>query len=95
MAGFTGVCTLWNSAVAKRVRNWNEPAHADCGEISDWSTAGTIHELRLRLGHECLNSHVDKLTQSLLARAFRGHLVSQDPTDEPAENYWSASASGM
>ena len=29
-------------------------------------------------------SQVDKLTPSLLARAFRGHLVPQDPTDEPA-----------
>ena len=28
---------------------------------------------------------VDQLTPSLLARAFRGHLVLQDPTDEPAE----------
>ena len=28
---------------------------------------------------------VDQLTSSLLARAFRGHLVPQDPTDEPAE----------
>jgi type I restriction enzyme S subunit len=27
---------------------------------------------------------VDKLTSSLLARAFRGHLVPQDSTDEPA-----------
>ena len=30
-------------------------------------------------------AQVDKLTPSLLARAFRGHLVPQDPTDEPAE----------
>jgi type I restriction enzyme, S subunit len=30
-------------------------------------------------------AQVDKLTPSLLARAFRGRLVSQDPTDEPAE----------
>ena len=29
-------------------------------------------------------AQVDKLTPSLLARAFRGHLVPQDPTDEPA-----------
>ncbi len=29
--------------------------------------------------------HVDKLTQSLLAKAFRGELVPQDPNDEPAE----------
>lgn len=27
----------------------------------------------------------DKLTQSLLAKAFKGELVPQDPNDEPAE----------
>ena len=29
-------------------------------------------------------AHVNKLTQSLLAKAFRGELVPQDPNDEPA-----------
>lgn len=29
-------------------------------------------------------AHVDKLTQSILAKAFRGELVPQDPNDEPA-----------
>lgn len=29
-------------------------------------------------------AHVDKLTQSLLAKAFRGELVRRDPNDEPA-----------
>jgi type I restriction enzyme S subunit len=29
-------------------------------------------------------AHVEKLTQSILARAFRGELVPQDPNDEPA-----------
>ena len=29
-------------------------------------------------------THVDKLIQSILAKAFRGELVSQDPNDEPA-----------
>ena len=29
---------------------------------------------------------VDALTPSLLARAFSGQLVPQDPNDEPAEN---------
>jgi type I restriction enzyme S subunit len=28
--------------------------------------------------------HIDKLTQSILAKAFRGELVPQDPNDEPA-----------
>ena len=27
---------------------------------------------------------VDRLTQSILAKAFRGELVPQDPNDEPA-----------
>src|SRR2546430_17223704 len=29
-------------------------------------------------------AHVGKLTQSILAKAFRGELVAQDPNDEPA-----------
>jgi type I restriction enzyme, S subunit len=29
-------------------------------------------------------AHVDKLTQSILVKAFRGELVPQDPNDEPA-----------
>jgi type I restriction enzyme S subunit len=30
-------------------------------------------------------AYVEKLTQSILAKAFRGELVPQDPNDEPAE----------
>lgn len=29
-------------------------------------------------------SRIDHLTQSILAKAFRGELVAQDPNDEPA-----------
>src|ERR1041385_7335402 len=29
-------------------------------------------------------AHVDKLKQSILAKAFRGELVPQDPNEEPA-----------
>ena len=34
---------------------------------------------------ESAQSRMEKLTPSLLAKAFRGQLVPQDPTDEPAE----------
>ena len=40
-------------------------------------------QLELRLAKA--RGQVDKLTPSLLARAFTGKLVPQDPTDEPAE----------
>jgi type I restriction enzyme S subunit len=30
-------------------------------------------------------AQIDKLTQSILAKAFRGELVPQDPSDEPVE----------
>ncbi|MHB9024023.1 MAG: restriction endonuclease subunit S [Armatimonadota bacterium] len=30
-------------------------------------------------------THIDRLTQSILAKAFRGGLVPQDPNDEPAD----------
>jgi len=35
--------------------------------------------------YEKAKAHVDKLSQSILAKAFRGELVPQDPNDEPAE----------
>jgi type I restriction enzyme S subunit len=40
-------------------------------------------QLELRLAQA--RGQVDKLTPFLLARAFAGQLVPQDPTDEPAE----------
>ena len=41
-------------------------------------------QLEQRLAQAC--RQVDQLTPSVLARAFAGQLVPQDPTDEPAEN---------
>lgn len=38
----------------------------------------------LEARYRTAKAHIDKLTQSILARAFRGELVSQDPSDEPA-----------
>lgn len=40
-------------------------------------------------------AQVDTLTPSLLARAFRGHLVPQDPADEPAEKSLERIQSGL
>lgn len=34
---------------------------------------------------EAAKKRVDKLTQSILAKAFKGELIPQDPNDEPAE----------
>ena len=34
--------------------------------------------------YEKAKAHVDKLTQSILAKAFRGELVPQDPNDPSA-----------
>jgi type I restriction enzyme S subunit len=38
----------------------------------------------LEARYRTAKAHVDKLTQSILAKAFRGELVPQDPNDEPA-----------
>ena len=40
---------------------------------------------RLDARHATARKRVDQLTPSLLAKAFRGELVPQDPKDEPAE----------
>lgn len=37
-------------------------------------------EARVKTAQSC----IDRLTQSILAKAFRGELVPQDPNDEPA-----------
>jgi type I restriction enzyme S subunit len=42
-------------------------------------------ENQLRLQHASLKSKLDSFPQALLAKAFRGELVEQDPNDEPAE----------
>lgn len=40
---------------------------------------------RLETRYQTSRAQVDKLTPSMLAKAFRGELVPQDPNDEPAE----------
>jgi type I restriction enzyme S subunit len=48
-----------------------------------------VHELfaladQLEARYAKAKAHVEKLTQAILAKAFRGELVPQDPNDEPA-----------
>jgi len=43
-----------------------------------------IQNLESRFNIDGLVSLVGKLNQSILAKAFRGELVPQDPNDEPA-----------
>ena len=40
---------------------------------------------KIEVRYKTAQSQVDKLTQSILAKAFRGELVPQDPNDEPVE----------
>lgn len=40
---------------------------------------------KLEVHYHKAKARIDKLSQSILAKAFRGELVSQDPNDEPAE----------
>lgn len=40
---------------------------------------------QLEARYTTAQAQIDKLTQSILAKAFRGELVPQDPNDEPAE----------
>ena len=40
---------------------------------------------KLEVHYQNAKGCVDKLSQSVLAKAFRGELVPQDPNDEPAE----------
>lgn len=39
---------------------------------------------RIEARYKKAKDHIEKLTQSILAKAFRGELVPQDPNDEPA-----------
>ena len=51
-----------------------------CDRVETFFTLAAQLEARLQSARKC----VDRLTPALLAKAFRGELVTQDPEDEPA-----------
>ena len=63
------------------IRTMNLPKAAICRVEGLFALAD---QLELRLAQA--RGQVAKLTPSLLARAFAGQLVPQNPADEPAEN---------
>jgi hypothetical protein len=44
-----------------------------------------FYKLSLEAKYQATHAQVDRLTPALLAKAFRGELVPQDPNDEPAD----------
>ena len=60
------------------------PSMAEQAEIV--RRVGSLFAWADRLGarHAAARAHVERLTPALLAKAFRGELVPQDPADEPA-----------
>ena len=50
----------------------------------DITEAAVWYEGALEARYHEAKAHIDKLTQSILDKAFRGELVPQDPNDEPA-----------
>jgi type I restriction enzyme, S subunit len=72
-----------NGAILKRI-NIPLPPIAEQNEI-----VRRVEELfaladRIEARYQKAKAQVDKLTQSILAKAFRGELVPQNPNDEPA-----------
>jgi type I restriction enzyme, S subunit len=64
--------------------NFNLPPLAEQQEIV-WRVESLFKLAdQLEARYQKAKSYVDKLTQSILAKAFRGELVAQDPNDEPA-----------
>ncbi len=60
------------------------PSHAEQAEIV--RRVGSLFALadELESRYTAARTHIDRLTPALLAKAFRGDLVPQDPNDEPA-----------
>jgi len=60
------------------------PSLDEQDEIVRRVTALFAYADRIEARYSATRAHVDRLTPALLAKAFRGELVPQDPDDEPA-----------
>lgn len=78
----TGVPTLGKGFMLQLPVKW--PQLAEQQEIVRRVEALFEFVDRIEERYNKAKKHVDRLTQSILAKAFRGELVPQDPNDEPA-----------
>lgn len=78
----TGVPTLGKSYM-ERLPTPLPPLPEQCEIVRRVEALFTLAD-QLDARYEKAKAQVDKLTQSILAKAFRGELVPQDPADEPA-----------
>ncbi|KAA0246415.1 MAG: hypothetical protein EDM72_05360 [Chlorobiota bacterium] len=69
-----------------KIKNWeiNIPPYAEQKEIVKRVEALLKKADEIEERYKKAKAFVDKLTQSILAKAFRGELVPQDPNDPPA-----------
>ncbi len=83
MAASGGVQPNLNLSIVKRI-GFPLPPHAEIQAIAKvvQSLIGRMGEMTIRVTDA--HGSLAKLDQSILAKAFRGELVPQDPNDEPA-----------
>ncbi len=83
---------VWKSV---RYQDGMDLSRLDCHAVEEFPTANGPADYALFVAGRLLGiievryqkarAHVDKLTQSILAKEFRGELVPKDPNDEPAD----------
>ncbi len=80
----TGIAQPHFNIGAMRVKPFPLPPKAEQQEIVKRTNELFAFADQVEARYLKAKTHVDRLTQSILAKAFRGELVPQDPNDEPA-----------
>ena len=79
--------TAQKTVSLKSLRGFNIPVPSLLEQTEIVRRVESLFALADTVEKQCLEAKLrtDRLTQSILAKAFRGELVPQDPNDEPAE----------